>query len=351
MLSPVTHILPLTTFQRERLLPVSGRVTARIDQKVNPLDVVAEANYGEEHLLIDVARQLDMRPEAAQGLIQVRAGEMVSEGDIIARRSGLSMQVIHSPRSGRILLVGDGQVLMEVGDTRFELLARMPGVISRLIPKHGVEIKFNGALVQGIWGNGPVNVGMLLPVVEEPGDELAVKQLDVTQRGSILLAGRCSDPAALQAAAELPVRGLILGSMLPTLIPVAAQMKYPIVVVDGFGSYPLDSTTFRLLTTNAKREVSLNAEPLDRQTGQRPEVLISLPVSQELPALRHMEAFAPNQSVRLLAPPHVGTVGTILNLHPGLTTLTSGIRAAAADVRLDSGEQLIVPLANLEVIG
>ena len=107
MLAPVVHILPLTTLRRERLLPVPGRVTARVDQKVTPLDVVAEAHYGQAHLLIDVARSLGIQPEEAQQLIQVKAGEMITKGQIIARKKGLFPQVLRASGNGWVILVGE----------------------------------------------------------------------------------------------------------------------------------------------------------------------------------------------------------------------------------------------------
>jgi len=351
MLAPVAHILPLTTVRRERLLPVPGRVTVRMDQKINPLDVLAEAKFGEEHLLIDVARIFDLNPAEAQSLIQVKAGDMISEGDSIARRARLSQQVVHAPCNGRVILTGAGRVLVEVGDTTFDLRAGMPGTITRLISERGAEIKFNGAFIQGVWGNGQMNVGLLLPVLASPEDPLTAKQIDVSLRGSVLLAGNCSDPAALQAASELPVRGIILGSMSPALIPLASQAQYPIVVVDGFSRRPMNEAAYKLLTTNAKRETTLNAEPFDRQAGTRPEIFIPLPVTQEPPAPREAEIFAPDQVVRLVREPHAGAVGKIMVLRPGMTTVASGLRVAAADVKLESGEQVIIPLANLEVLG
>lgn len=351
MQAPVTHILPLTTVRRERILPVPGRVIAREGQKVNPLDVVADAQLGEKHTLIDVARMLEVRPDVAQKLIRVKTGDMVSRGEVIAREMGLIPQAVRAPNDGRVLLVGDGRVLMEVGESTFELNASLPGTVTRLISERGVEITFNGALIQGVWGNGRVNGGMLLPLLSAPEESLAVKQLDVSLRGSVLLAGYCDDPASLQAASGLPVRGIILGNMSPALIPQALQARYPIILVDGFCRRPLNSVAYKLLTTNAKRDVAINAIFLDRQTGVKPEIFIPLPVSQEPPLPREVETFAPEQPVRLARDPHAGEIGTLVSLRPGLTLLPNGLKVAAAAVRLESGEQIVVPLANLEVLG
>jgi hypothetical protein len=351
MLAPVTHILPLASVRRERVLPVPGRITVRLEQKVNPLDVVAEANYGAEHLLIDVARRLGLQPAAAQRLIQVKAGDLLSKGDLIARQTRLTLQTVQAPSNGRVVLAGAGRVLMEVGETTFELHAGIPGTVTRQISDRGVEIKFNGAFVQGVWGNGQMNIGLMLPVLSAPEEPLVAKQLDISLRGSVLLAGNCSDPAALKTAGELPVRGLILGSLSPALIPLAMQVHYPIIVVDGFGQRPLNAAAYKLLTTNAKRETTLNADLFDRQTGLRPEIFISLPVTEELPPLRAAETFAPDQTVRLTRDPHIGMVGTLVSLRPGLMKFPNGLRAVAAEVRLDTGEQVLIPLANLEVLG
>jgi hypothetical protein len=139
--------------------------------------------------------------------------------------------------------------------------------------------------------------------------------------------------------------------MSPALVPLALQARHPIILIDGFRKQPMNSNAYRLLSTNSKRDVTVSAVPWDRQTGTRPEIFIPLPVTQAPPPPREVETFAPEQPVRLTREPHCGEVATLVSLKPGLTLMPSGLKVAAGEVRLDSGEQIVVPLANLEVLG
>lgn len=351
MLAPITHVLPLTTIVRERLLPVPGKVNVHVNQRVNPTDVVAETTFAREHVLLDVARTFGISPAAADKLIRVQEGDKLTQDALIAESSGLFARSIKAPRPGRVMIVGSGQVLMEVGDTRIELRAGLPGLVSQVIPDRGVVIRTAGALVQGVWGNGRIDNGLMVNLLEKPDDVLSAGRLDVSLRGSVILGGQVRDVETLKAAAELPVRGLILSSMPSSLLQAAYQMRFPIMVTEGFGAIPMNSAAFKLLTTNNKREATVNAEHFDRYTGSRPEVIIPLPISSEPDEPNPYEPFAAGQQVRMRRPPNAGMIGTISNLLPGLSLLPSGLRAPAADVKLENGENVIVPLVNLELVG
>ena len=351
MLAPIHHILALTTILRERVLPINGTVKVRLDQKVTPADVIAEASWAREHVLLDVGRALNLSPNAADKLIRCKVGDRVAAGTVIATRKGMISKTVSVPRDGRVVVTGGGQVLIEVGESRMELRAGFPGKVVQIIADRGAVIQTAGALVQGVWGNGRVDTGILTNLADQPNSVLTAGRFDVSLRGSVILAGQCKDEDTLQAAAELPVRGLILASLFPSLLPMAREMRYPILLTDGFGSMPMNSAAYRLLSTNVKRETTVKAEMLDRYSGVQPEVIIPLPITSEPAPPQEVMAFAAGLTVRLRRPSAAGMIGTITALRPGLTTLPSGLRAPAADIKLENGEQVLIPLINLEVVG
>ena len=351
MRAPVLHIIGLTSIVRERLLPIPGMVLARLNQKVTPSDVVAEVNWAREHVLLDVARALRISPNAADRIIKCKVDDRLVAGAEVAVGTGLFPRSVTAPREGRVVAVGAGQVLMEAGETKIELRAGIPGVVVEIVPNRGVVIQTAGGLVQGVWGNGRIDSGQLVNVIDKDDGVLTTGRLDVSLRGSVLLAGMVKDAETLKTAAELPVRGLILSSLAPSLIQTAREMRYPIMVTDGIGNLPMNSAAFKLLSTNAKRDVTVNAEAYDRYSGARPEAIIPLPIASDPPDSHEVETFAPGLQVRMRRPPALGMIGSITALKPGLTMLPSGLRARAADVKLENGETVVVPLVNLEVVG
>lgn len=350
MLAPVIHILPLTTIRRERILPVPGKVIVRQGQKVAPRDVIAEADSAPEHLLLNIARGLGVSADQADDLMQRVVGDDISKGDLIAGPIGLTRRVMRAPVSGQVVVAGDGQVLINIDTNAFELRAGINGTVTQLLPGRGAVIETTGSLIQGVWGNGHTDFGLMQLKLASPDDKLTADQVDMSLRGTIVLGGHCQDAATLQKAADIPLRGLVLASMPAALIPVAKESPFPILVLEGFGVIPMNLISYNLLSTHPNREISISAASFNRYTGVRPEVIIPLPASRELGLPLVTEDFTAGQKVRITRAPYQAHTGAIETLLTGLTKFPSGLRTQAAVVQLDDGESVNIPLANLEVI-
>lgn len=165
-----------------------------------------------------------------------------------------------------------------------------------------------------------------------------------------MLVGLVDDAKSLQQATEIPIRGLVCGSMASELIPIALHMPYPILITEGFGSTPMNAPTYDLLSTNAGREASLEASLLEPYEPQLPEVLIPLPATQDIKTPERIVQLQPGVRVRALRAPHAGAVGNLLHLMPGVESFPSGILARSAMIELEGIGSVAVPLSNLEVI-
>jgi hypothetical protein len=349
-LAPITHVLPVATIQRERRLPVSGRVLVRKGQKVNTTDVVAEARMAPEHIILDVERGLGLPADKLDRYIRCKAGMDVQEGDILAGPVGIGQRVIRATRPGKIVVIGSGQILLEVESKSVELLAGYSGIVSELIPDYGVIIETQGALVQGAWGNGKIDYGLLNIQMRTPQDVLTSDRLDISIRGSVVLGGYCEDAAVLTLAAELPLRGIILSSMPATLIPTAMKIRCPLILTEGFGRMPMNSVAYKLLATSDRRETALIAEPWNRLINTRPEISIPLSTAGTPAAAADTDIFKTGQQVRVIRAPYAAAVGTLVTIGQELATLPNGLHSTSAVVRLENGETVVLPLVNLEVL-
>ena len=347
---PVTHVIPLTTIRRERVLPVPGAVTVRVNEKVQASHVVAEAETVPRHFFLDVVRGLGVAQRNVGRYIVRREGDRVDAGEVIAGPVGIARRTIRAPANGRIITISRGRVLFEARGELVALRAGFPGMVIATDGTRSVTIEATGALIQAIWGNGRQDYGVMRMVGEGPADRLKTDQLDVNLRGAVLVAGICDHPAPLHQATELSVRGVILGGLASDLIPVAQRLPYSVVVLEGFGERPINPPAFHLLSSNIGREVAIDGQQPRSFQLQRPEVIIPLPATRDIELPDEVIPLKPGVRVRILRAPYQGEVGAVQSVLDQAAEYPSGIRAMSAKIELAGGNIVTVPIANLEVL-
>jgi len=357
---PQTHIAPLVIIRRERRLPVPGEILVHLDQRVSAGDVLGRAAVARDHRLLAFARALGLPPESADQYLVRRLGDEVAAGETLAGPVGLMRKRFLAPVNGRIVMMREGQLLLQSESQPFELLAGIPGAVVNVEPGQSATIETAGALIQAKWGNGLESFGILQVATDQPEDELTAEKLKLGSPGAVLAAGTCGDPAVLRLAAEHGLGGLVLGTLAADLRDQAAAFPIPLILIDGFharrggsagsrlpGMNPL---AFELLGTNSGREVAADARPTERSIGHRPEVLIPLPDSGVASLPLEGQALALGKRVRLLRAPYRGQVGFVAAIFDQRRLLPGGVRAHAAEVDLGEMGSVLVPFANLEIL-
>jgi hypothetical protein len=347
---PVTHILPMATIYREWVLPAPGTIAVRINEQINPHDVVAEAEQPVRHVILDIARALNVPADLVSRHLLCEVGDRLTAGDRIAMGKGWLKRTVRAPDDGRVVAISEGRVLFEVLDKPYELQAHFPCQVLDTDGIQKITVETTGALIQAVWGNGKRDFGVLKMVAGGAGGTMTTDTLDIDMRGLILVAGYCLQAAPLHQATELKVRGLILGGLAAGLIPVARRLDYPLLVLEGFGEAAINRAAYELLKSYEGKEASLDGTPPQSYGYQRPEIIIPIPSTRHHDIPEEAVPLSPGVRVRVVRKPHMGEVGVVRELLTRAVSYPNGNMARSARLDLEGVGSVSVPLANLEVI-
>lgn len=342
---PLTRIVsPSTMVRRLRRIEGMGEIRVAEGARVEPGTLLAEQEAPGALVVLDAARTLGAAPGTLPGLLLVPVGERVAEGQPLARKRGLLARTLVCPLDGTLLSASaDGLLLIRGNPQTRPVFAMMHGEVLRVLPGEGMEIEGHGALVQGVWGNGQESTGLLRLIVSRADEPAPATRIDAGVQGTILVAGATLDAAALENARLAEVRGLVAGSMEAALVPLAQSLPFPVLLTEGFGSYPFCPPVFEVLQTLNNREATLSAR--FQPPTVRPELLVPLPGAGRPPAAPGPLGIG--DRVRLLGEPYLGRIGTV-DGGTSLAAMPNDLLAPASAVRLDTGERISIPLTNLE---
>lgn len=358
---PATNIIMEdTVIVRDRILPphVYGSVTVTVDDEVTGTKVVAQGRTPEEYIIIDIAEAMGIdrrNTDKLNAVLAVDVGDPVDPGTPLAtaRRRRDRKHVPVSPGEGVVNLIENGRVVLQVNRQQVRRYARIPGVVIDLIGERGVRIRSTGSVIQCAWGNGRFGFGAFYMEPETGLMSLAEQDNILSSvRGNIYVLQRPITAEDLRLVAERDLGGLVGPSMPFYLQEAARVMRVPVILTEGFGNQKMSRVSYDMLKKyQRQREGAFDASMPSRWEYGKPEIVLPAVISRPAePDLSHV--LRTGDHVRVRVGMHTGEVGDIVFLPEKPVRLENGLRLPVAQVKLRSRpEKLLIPLANLEIMG
>ncbi len=368
--TPGLKVTARTYHECRRTLPIPGEVIVQQGDRVQSSDVVAQANLPGDVTPLNLANLLSVSPADVPACMLRGEGERIEKGELLAESQGIFgfFKSRHIAKvSGTIESVSKvtGQVMVRGEPQPVRVLAYLAGEVLEVLPREGVVIGAHVSFVQGIFGIGGEAFGTIRMACPEADQDLTEELIPDDMRGQIVVGGARVTGTALRRAADVAVSAIITGGIddddlrdllghdLGVAITGGEQVGLTLVLTEGFGTIAMAQRTWQLLESRAGDRAAVNGATQIRAGVQRPEILI--PLTQPVPDDSHkthatsgyLEIGSP---VRIIRDPYFGLIGTVAALPEQPHRLPSGSMARVLSVKLDAGEDVVVPRANVELL-
>ncbi|MBX3373436.1 MAG: hypothetical protein KF817_06350 [Phycisphaeraceae bacterium] len=368
--TPGLKVTGRTVHRCRRILPIRGEVLVAQGDRVEADTPVARTFLPGDVMPVNMANLLGVPPADVHGCMLRKEGERVRRDDAIAQTRGIfgmMRRTVKSPHGGTIETISDvtGQLILRGEPIPVEVRAYLSGTVAQVLPGEGVVVEAEITLIQGIFGVGGERSGRVVLAVKDPSQELVADMITPDMKGCVVVGGgRVWHEAVAKAmkvgAAAVVAGGIddqdlreILGYDLGVAITGSESIPTTVIVTEGFGDIAMADRTWQLLRARAGSLASVNGATQIRAGVMRPEILIPVTPDAVLPEFdrRWPEGqLEPGRPVRIIRDPHFGLIGAVSALPPEPRILDSESKARVLEVTFDSGEKVIIPRANVELI-
>ena len=367
--SPGLAVTDNIVLRKDRILPLKGEVKVKKGDKVKAEDVVAVTMLPGKVVPINLANKLGTTPQLLKQFLKVQPGDFIKKDQVLAETKGflgMFKSIVKSPTDGEVESISahTGQMLLREPRIPVEVKAFIDSVVVDVVPEEGVIVENRSAYIQGIFGLAGETTGNIELLVSDPNEELKADKITDAHKGKIIVSGSMISLDAINKAAKCGVNAIITGGiddqdlkeMLGYDIGVAItgheKIGTTIVVTEGFGRIKMADKTFGLLKQFNGKKASVHGKTQIRAGVMRPEIIIPIEFDQK--DLGAEEAKMPTleigSMIRVIRQPNFGHIGEITSIPEELYKVDSETLVRILKAKLDTGEEVVIPRANVEII-
>lgn len=356
-----------TIVRKTRRLPLLGEVLVNKGDEVDFDTIVARTEVPGIPHIVEATNIMGLDPTELPKYMVKKVGDAVVEGEIVAQwiaLFGLIKRIARSPIDGIIESASErtGRVIIRSEPTRIEIKAYIPGKVVEIIPREGVIIETNAAIMQGVFGIGPERHGQLKFLVNSPSEALTPDLITSEHKGKIVMGGSFISLEAFRKALENKVAGVIVGGInavdltkflgyrMGVAITGEEDIETTLIITEGFGEMSVSSKSFELLRSFEGEEAAINGATQIRAGVLRPEIIIPHKITPDTTKEGLEGGLTRGTLTRIIRAPYFGRMGTVFSLPIELHELETESKARVIGIKLENGEEVVVPRANVEII-
>lgn len=367
--TPGLKVSPRTRLRKRRLLPLAGDVLVNVGDRVEAQQVVAQTFMPGDVMPLNMAKLLAIPPADVPDCMLKKKGDRIAPGEPIARTKGIfgKFRTEYLSRvAGTIESISSvtGQLIVRGESQPVQVKAYLSGTVVEIIPGEGCLIEADATMIQGIFGIGGETFGSIRLACQRPDQELAGDLITPDMKGCIVVGGARMTGQAIQQARSVGASVLVSGGIddqdlrtflgydLGVAITGSEQLGLTVIITEGFGEIAMAERTFNLFASREGAAAAANGTTQIRAGVMRPEIVIPLAgqPTAERPAAQAAGYLEIGMPVRIVSDPYFGLIGQVSALPPEPRVLESGSKARVLEVTFKSGEGVIIPRANVELI-
>jgi hypothetical protein len=367
--TPGLTVSPDIVVRRIRRLPIKGEVLVKERDRVEPETVVARAVLPGVLQTIKLAEKLGVEPRDVKEFFQLKPGERVEKGQVVAETKGffgMFKSTVSSDVSGEVESISDvtGHILVREPGIPVDVKAYILGNVADILPDEGAIIETRCAMVQGIFGIGGERTGAVRVAVGSEGEVLEAGHITNADEGKIIVGGSGITYDAIMKASEVGAKGLIAGGIkdsdlikflgydIGVAITGQEAIDITLLVTEGFGFLNMARRTFQLLKSLEGQQASINGATQIRAGVIRPELIVPIPAeTSEAAVAAEAHELTVGTPIRVIREPYFGQLGTVTGLPAQLMVVDSGTEVRVLKAKLEGqNDEVFVPRANVEIL-
>jgi hypothetical protein len=367
--TPGLKVLAYTVIEKQRRLPLPGEVIVNEGDKVSAEQIVAKTSLPGSVQTVNVAGLLGILPEEIEEAMLKKAGDDVQKDEIIAQSKGffgLFKSTVKSPITGKVESISKitGQVILREPPIPVQVIAYIDGLVNKVFPNEGVQVRTEGSFIQGIFGIGGETIGELALGVDNPDSVLTDQEINDSFKRKIIIGGSLVTYDALIKARNIGAKGVIVGGIedqdlkkfmgydLGVAITGSENVGLTLIVTEGFGKLRMADRTFGLLKSLAGMKASINGATQIRAGVMRPEVIVPLDKApdKKISHISTGSGLEVGMAVRIIREPYFGMIGKVVDLPVELETIETESKVRVLEVELENKKRVKLPRANVEII-